>query len=220
MRGILYHGFCAMDVLEYLTTGSLIPSVAIQYICWWTQVVTPCSICSLGPWAYQLASVNLSFLPIKQTAFAGLLKLTLMEINEIKNPWKVLGAFRKKRVIQTQCIIKEKANLSEGLGKPEHNTTWLKNATQHGALPAKINDVAFPLQHGLPVLYYMQMEWLDCLFFFFSFSPYLINTLREPNCSSNGNVLWHFAGSFIWWSLWGCTYLAKTCACLPSLIII
>lgn len=158
MRGILYHGFCAMDVLEYLTTGSLTPSVAIQYICWWTQVVTPCSICSLGPWAYQLASVNLSFLPIKQTAFAGLLKLTLMEINEIKNPWKVLGAFRKKRVIQTQCIIKEKANLSEGLGKPEHNTTWLKNATQHGALPAKINDVAFPLQHGLPVLYYTQME--------------------------------------------------------------
>lgn len=180
----------------------------------------PCSICSPRPWAYQLASVNLSFLPIKETAFTGLLKLTLRRINEIKNPWKVLGAFRKKRVLQTQCIVKEKANLSEGLGKPEHNTTWLENATQDRALPTKMNSVVFPPQHGLPVLSYVPMKRLDCLFFFFSFFPYLRNISRAPNCSSNGSVLWHFAGSFIWWSLWGCAYVAKTCVCVPSLIMI
>ena len=131
----------------------------------------PCSICSLQPWAYQLASVNLSFLPIKETAFTGLLKLTLRRINEIKNPWKVLGAFREKRLLQTQCIVKEKANLSEGLGKPEHNTTWLKNATQDGALPTKINSVAFPPQHGL--LYFLTCQWNDLTACSFSslFSP-------------------------------------------------
>lgn len=85
-------------------------------------------------------------------------------------------------------MIKEKANLSEGIGKPQGivQHDWKMLPKMEFFLLRK-NLALLPL-HNHPIFHRLQVGWLDCLFYFF-FSPCypcFINTLREPNCSSNG----------------------------------
>lgn len=170
-------------------TGSLAPSEAIQWVHWWRWMVNSIQHvpCDHGPISWPLWTSL--FCMWNKQLLAGLFKLTGFHEdiwNKIHEKYLVL--LGRKVLHKSDVLLKKKQIYQGGLGKPKYGATGLKNASQDGVLPAEINDVAFPLQHGL--LDFIICKWNDltaCSFSSFSFfSPYLIKILREPNCSSNG----------------------------------
>lgn len=170
---------------------------------------------SLWPWGDPLAYMNFAFLPVKQTTLPELFKLTGFDENKWNKTYgKYFLLLGRKALYKPNVLLKKKHICQRELESPKHSAKWLKNAAQDGALPAKINAMAFPPSHGLPIFHHLQMGWLDCLFFFFLFfSPYFINALREPHCSSNGS----FGGTSLAPSSDAATglYLSGQGLCLP-----